>query len=102
MRAVRWASAAELELIEASSWYESRQSGLGAEFIAEVDSKIETARSNPQQFPVWTHHAAFHRIVVERFPYVLFFRFTDEVVFIFALAHTRRRPGYWLRRAVQK
>jgi hypothetical protein len=79
LRAVRWASAAELELIEASSWYESRQSRLGAEFIAEIDSKIETARSNPQQFPVWTHHAAFHRIVVERFPYVLFFRFTDEV-----------------------
>lgn len=99
MRVVRWAAAAEVELIEASSWYESRQSGLGAEFIAEVDATVEVARSEPQQFPVWEHHKAFPRIVIERFPYVLFFRFTEEEVFVFALAHTRRRSGYWLNRA---
>lgn len=102
MRAVRWASAAEVELIEASSWYESRQQGLGADLILEVGTQVERARGTPQQFPVWEHDRRFHKALVERFPYVVFFRFTDEEVFVFALAHTKRRPAYWLSRTGRK
>lgn len=99
MKSVRWAAAAEVELVEAAAWYEARQGGLGAELIVEVDVKVEILRSAPQQFPVWEHHRAFNRALIERFPYALLFRFTDDLVFIFALAHTSRQPGYWLNRA---
>ena len=36
---------------------------------------------------------------VRRFPYLLYYReLTPTLTLIYAVAHTRRRPGYWLRR----
>jgi hypothetical protein len=37
---------------------------------------------------------------VRRFPYVLYYEILDSfTVMIYAVSHTGRRPGYWLRRA---
>lgn len=99
MREVRWAAGAATEFVEAAGWYEGREKGLGAERIAEVNARVEFLRSTPERFPVWRQHAAFHRALLDRFPYALFYRFTDDQVFVFALSHTSREPGYWLRRA---
>lgn len=39
---------------------------------------------------------------VRRFPYLLYYReLTPTLNLIYAVAHTRRRQGYWLRRARQ-
>jgi len=35
------------------------------------------------------------RWVVRRFPYSMFYRTEAERVYILALAHHRRKPGYW-------
>ncbi|HKI37123.1 MAG TPA: hypothetical protein VKA46_35040 [Gemmataceae bacterium] len=38
---------------------------------------------------------------VRRFQYVLYYEIIDPSrVRVFAVAHTRRRPGYWLRRLI--
>jgi hypothetical protein len=44
--------AASEEFIEASTWYESKRVGLGAEFIAEIEHCISSASSHPLQFAV--------------------------------------------------
>lgn len=33
-----------------------------------------------------------------RFPFCLFFKFEGEDVILHAVAHQRRRPGYWQKR----
>jgi plasmid stabilization system protein ParE len=35
------------------------------------------------------------RLLVPRFPYGLLYRVEDERIFIVAVAHFSRRPGYW-------
>jgi len=36
--------------------------------------------------------------LLTRFPYRLIYRVRDEDVYIVAIAHTSRRPGYWQNR----
>ncbi|HEX4953384.1 MAG TPA: hypothetical protein VF017_08330 [Thermoanaerobaculia bacterium] len=38
------------------------------------------------------------RLVLNRFPYSLFYTADSEEIRIFAVAHHSRRPGYWRHR----
>lgn len=77
-------------------WYEERRPGLGSEFVGAVDDLLARIGDRPHQFPVWLSNARFRRALVNRFPFSLFFHVVDEVPVVVAVAHTSRRPGYWL------
>ena len=38
------------------------------------------------------------RYVLSEFPYSIIYAQLDEIVFVLAVAHASRRPGYWLNR----
>ena len=93
IRSVRIHPAALEETEAAIAWYEQR-SGKAAEMLLdELDQAIKRASENPGQFPL--HEYGTRRIVLRRFPYLVIFRETDTSVEIIAVAHGRRRPGYW-------
>ncbi|MCP4214582.1 MAG: type II toxin-antitoxin system RelE/ParE family toxin [bacterium] len=35
------------------------------------------------------------KYIVKKFPYILIYRFKDDVIFITAVAHAARKPDYW-------
>ncbi|MHB0958931.1 MAG: hypothetical protein ACYC0X_26630 [Pirellulaceae bacterium] len=39
-----------------------------------------------------------HRYLMKRFPFVVIYRVTTDRIEIVAIAHGRRKPGYWKRR----
>lgn len=87
---------ADAELEEASLFYESRMSGLGKSFAAEVEQTISLVLEFPESgSPVGPKR---RRVVVARFPYSIVYRHDPDAVVIVAVAHQRRRPGYWRRR----
>ena len=86
---------AEAELANAALWYESKRAGLGADFVAEIDEALEQIAEAPMNFPTWREARPFRRLVVRRFPYLVFFTVSDDVIQILAFAHAKRRPGYW-------
>ena len=43
--------AARLEYEEAAGWYEAQKSGLGGEFVAEIERALLLACETPQRFP---------------------------------------------------
>jgi hypothetical protein len=46
------------------------------------------------------YHRHYRWVRTRRFPYILYYRLVDaDEVLIVAVAHARRRPGYWLRRS---
>jgi plasmid stabilization system protein ParE len=92
---------AEEELAEAAVWYESKRAGLGVEMIAIVDRAFEELLSAPLVCAAWRSDRTYRRKVLARFPYVVFYRVTDEIVEIMAVANARQRPGYWLERVVR-
>lgn len=89
---------AEEELRTAMRWYEEQRPGLGAEFLGAVHAGLTRMAGSPEQFPIWMNNRRFRRALVDRFPYALFFHLVEEVPVVVAVAHTSRRPGYWLAR----
>ena len=86
------------ELEEAAAWYEAHRPGLGLEFFAELERIIATVGERPHSFPSWSEGYPYHRATSPRFPYVVYIEKYDERVVVSAVAHTSRRPGYWLGR----
>jgi len=42
---------------------------------------------------------AYYWVRLRRFPYLIYYRVvTDSLILVYAVAHARRRPGYWLGR----
>jgi toxin ParE1/3/4 len=87
---------AEAELEDAAVFYESRMHGLGKSFAAEVERIITLIREFPDAgSPAGPSR---RRVLIDRFPYAVVYRHDSDAVVILAVAHQRRRPGYWRRR----
>ena len=57
---------AELDITEAYIWYESRQAGLGEEFLSSVDASIERIRREPMIYSIV--HEAYRRALIRKIP----------------------------------
>lgn len=79
-------------------WYEEQRPGLGSEFLGAVHLALSRIGVSPEQFAPWPDHPRFRRALTGRFPYAIFFHIVGEEAVIVAVAHTSRRPGYWLDR----
>ena len=99
MKPVFIAAPASVEFAEAVRWYENKRSGLGGEFY---DAAVD-AIALVQQYPAagrQVHGPREHReLLVERFPYHIVYRERPGDLYVVAVAHTKRRPGYWKNRS---
>ena len=85
------------EFREARRWYERRRPGTGDDFRAEVDRATGQIKEHPERQLVFREH--YRRIRLRRFPFALYYLIIDPThILILAVAHAKRRPGYWLRR----
>jgi hypothetical protein len=101
VKVVRLSPEAIDELLEAAEWYRARRPGLESEFLAEVDRVLPLIGSSPTAFPRLLDAPAdlvIRRALLPRFPYALIIMDLGEHVRVLAVAHAKRRPGYWLDR----
>jgi len=89
---------AEAELAAAVEWYEDRRVGLGVDLVALIDQALERITESPDTFPVWKSGYPYRKLVLRRFPYIVFFTVDNVEITIVAFAHGKRRPGYWIDR----
>lgn len=89
--------AAEAEHLESVAYYESKQAGLGASYLAEFERTMSEACGAPHRYPV-EKQPDVRRIRMKRFPFAVLFRESSGAVQVLAVAHNRRRPQYWLGR----
>jgi toxin ParE1/3/4 len=94
---------ARAELRSAALWYDERRSGLGDEFIAEVAAGFDRIGDASESYPVWLRTRAVGPVIrkatIQRFPYVIAFEKHEQHLLVLAVAHAKRRPLYWLKRA---
>jgi toxin ParE1/3/4 len=98
MKSAVLSPAAQAELDGAVDWYEERGEGLGMKFLLLVDQALQEIQSSPATFPRWEHDARFRQFVMQRFPYIVFYREQADRIDVIAIAHGAREPGYWLKR----
>ncbi len=87
---------AEQEMISAAKFYESIAEGFGDDFLAEVKRALRSIQKNPDRWPVVEENIRKHRM--NRFPFYIVYFIRGEVIIIIAIAHQKRRPGYWKNR----
>lgn len=84
---------AQDEFFAAIDWYEAARPGLGAAFLGAVYEATERARERPLAgAPLGSD---LRRVFVRRFPYFVLYENDLTRVWVVAVAHFRRRPGYW-------
>ena len=88
---------AEAEYLQAFHWYEDRSPTAALRFEAEIERVLEQIRIGPEVFPRYdeTHRFA----VVRRFPYSVVYRTPSDHLYVVAVAHSSRLPGYWQERS---
>jgi plasmid stabilization system protein ParE len=70
--------------------------GLGKSFAAEVENTISLVRRFPEAGA--PDEIGCRRVLVARFPDSVVYRQMPDAILVIAVAHQRRRPGYWRRR----
>ena len=93
MRSIEFHPAAQDELISATRFYERQAEGLGVDFIATVQRAYEQLRESPAAGASFGRR--LRRLLVPKFLYGLLYREEPERIYIVAVMHLRRRPGYW-------
>ena len=94
---IEFLEAAEGELLDAVRWYEDQQDGLGARFLLEAQKTSDQIEEWPRTGPVWAYSEVLEgvrRLSLQTFPYHLVY-VEDPRLVIVAVAHMKRRPGYW-------
>lgn len=92
---------AQAEAVEAALWYDEKRSGLGYDLLSEVAIALKQIGEVPQSFSRWEPYDGPHEIrraAMRRFPYSLLFLIDPSEIIVFAVAHGRRQPFYWLDR----
>jgi toxin ParE1/3/4 len=91
---------AQAELDAAIAYYEERRSGLGLDLQAEVQAAVDLIQRNPQLCPLHKD-TAYRKRVLNRFPYTVFYLDREDSTWIMAVAHQKRKPGYWASRTIE-
>jgi toxin ParE1/3/4 len=95
----RFHPAAEAEFYAAIDWYAARDTNAAADFAALVRHAVQLIVELPQAWPTWPGRDGLRVRVLRRFPFSIIYSVESETMVVVAVAHHRRRPGYWLHRA---
>jgi plasmid stabilization system protein ParE len=93
---VRFTAPARRELFLEVAQYSEIEPGLGARFA----EAIEEATTRAIALPLAGSRASKNtrRVFVKRFPFSIVYRADEDGIVVFAVAHSSRRPDYWLSR----
>lgn len=88
---------AKQDLREALSWYRERSPELADRFLDEVYKTLALL----EQFPnlggrvIGVNDSTTRQLPVDTFPYQVVFKRFARGTSVLAIAHERKRPGYW-------
>ncbi|MBI5604176.1 MAG: type II toxin-antitoxin system RelE/ParE family toxin [Deltaproteobacteria bacterium] len=96
MKVITFHPDADDEITEAAQYYEVRKSGLGSDFLGEVEQGLDQISTNPEASQRIGRRA--RRKPLWRFPFNLIYAVYPDRIRIVACAHQKRRPFYWRKR----
>lgn len=87
---------AEEEMTEVSRFYEATSTGLGIDFLDDLQRALNSVRESPLLGP--EVGGRFRRVLLHRFPFSIIYPIEADAILVVAVAHQRRRPDYWRHR----
>jgi hypothetical protein len=95
-RPVRLHPLAAGEIEAARRWYSERNPEASAAFLADIDAAMRAVFDAPHRWP--RIHVRYRRYIMRSFPFSVVYLTLPASIEVIAVAHHRRRPGYWLAR----
>jgi toxin ParE1/3/4 len=95
---LRFHEGASAEAEAAVRWYNERVPGLGGDFRVELVNAVERIIGTPEAWPISAYDPRARQYLLARFPYSVVYVVAGETVVVAAVAHAKRRPGYWRER----
>jgi len=81
------------EVVAIKRWYLERSEDAAARFEEELRQVVVGLEEYPMR---WRERSAgVRQHVMHRFPFLVVYRVKQAIVEVVAVAHGRRRPGYW-------
>ena len=87
---------AQQELDDAVAWYNEQATGLGHEFLDEMDRVVRRTVVFPMSCS--EIEPGVRRCLLARFPYGLIYGVDGEMIVVVAVAHLHREPHHWMDR----
>ena len=84
---------AEEEIRKAFQWYSQRSPFAADAFRVEIFAAIDSLAEDPTMWPA--DPEGVRHYILRRFPYTIHYEMAGSIVTVLAVAHQRRRPGYW-------
>jgi plasmid stabilization system protein ParE len=91
---------ARAEMRESFEFYEARLGGLGLRFLSAVEQTVERISTHPETGAPLA--SEFRKRIVSGFPYNIIYRVWEDYIYLVAVAHHHRRPGYWRDRSTRR
>jgi plasmid stabilization system protein ParE len=91
---------ARAEMRESFEFYEARLGGLGLRFLSAVQQTVERISTHPETGAPLA--SEFRKRIVSGFPYNIIYRVWEDYIYLVAVAHHHRRPGYWRDRSTRR
>jgi len=79
----------------AADWYDERHPNLRDIFLAEINDALNKITQNPSQYQVVYRN--FRRVLLNRFPYAVFYILSEREIVVTACIHGRRNLPKTLR-----
>lgn len=83
---------AELDILDGFHFYESQEAGLGAYFLENIYTDIDSLASY-----AGIHlkpYKDFHRLLSKKFPFAIYYSISNETAFVHAVVDCRRDPAW--------
>ena len=84
------------EMIESARFYERKSEGFGSDFLTAVEETTHRIEQFPEAGPI--EKANIRQRLVSGFPFTILYEIQPDRIFIAAVMHQHRRPGYWRKR----
>ena len=86
----------EHEVKASYEWYQNQAVGLGDDYLNELETAYQAIVELPDTWPKFQNN--LRRFLLSKFPFSVIYRFNQETVFVVAVMHNSRKPGYWRER----
>jgi len=93
---VIFSSDADDDVAASYDWYESREPGLGEDFLRSIEACVRGIQRHPEMYPVAIDE--FRRAPIRRFPFEIFYELTASSITIYSVFHCSQDPQKWRKR----
>ena len=92
-RSIQLHDAADVELNEATDYYDLESPGLGEVFLEDIERGFRRIREHPDAATAVA--PGIRKLVLTRFPFAIIYATPADTIRVLAIAHQRKRPYYW-------